>query len=340
LAKMANGSMRDGLSLLDRLISTGFQPLTLSLLEDFLGRPNAEKVQQLIAGIGDSDAAATLNATEALINSGLGEAQIVDALTEHFRDLLVIASAGANTDLLIMTADQKEKAVELAKKFDAAALIFAITTLEKLRWAVKNSDTPRALLDASLLRFALSEHFINVDELMARSSAGSPTPVKKKLPVAGSPTPAAVAAPREVPPIPIAEVPTRAAPMVGNVLEPWPQIVAALSERLGNGTVGLLSSAIAKAFEGDLLTLEFPAAHKMQKEMCESRVRAEQIATAVSEYLGEAVRIKFELAPPSAEEVARNRKPVSQRRAEILSDPGVKTVLVGLDATVTGIEET
>ncbi|MHC4332596.1 MAG: DNA polymerase III subunit gamma/tau, partial [Planctomycetota bacterium] len=36
LAKMANGSMRDGLSLLDRLISTGVEPLTVGLLEEYL----------------------------------------------------------------------------------------------------------------------------------------------------------------------------------------------------------------------------------------------------------------------------------------------------------------
>ena len=63
LAKMANGSMRDGLSLLDRLISTGVAPLTVQLLEDFLGRPNAEKVQWLVAKIGENDAAGTLTAT-------------------------------------------------------------------------------------------------------------------------------------------------------------------------------------------------------------------------------------------------------------------------------------
>ena len=72
LAKMANGSMRDGLSLLDRLISTGVAPLTVQLLEDFLGRPNAEKVQKLVEQIGAGDAAGTLTATEDLINTGLG----------------------------------------------------------------------------------------------------------------------------------------------------------------------------------------------------------------------------------------------------------------------------
>ena len=339
LAKMANGSMRDGLSLLDRLISTGIQPLTLNLLEDFLGRPNAEKVQQLIAGIGDNDAAATLVAAEALINSGLGEAQIVDALTEHMRDLLVIVSAGVDTDLLIMTADQKAKAVELAEKFDAAALIFAITTLEKLRWAVKNSDTPRALLDASLLRFALSEHFINVDDLLARSVGGPSSPVKKKLPVEHKAPPVRPVVDQPPPPISIAEVPARPTPALGNVVESWPDILTAITERLGNGTASLLDGSTAKTFEGNTLTVEFPAARKVQKEMCEASQRTEAITDALTVHLGRPVRVAFLLAAATAEEVSRNTKSATQRRTEILNDPAVKTVLVGLDATVTGIEE-
>ena len=171
VAKMANGSMRDGLSLLDRLISTGARPLTAKLIEEYLGQPSEEKVQRLVEKIGDGDAGGTLKAAEALLGAGLGEAQVIDALTEYMRDLLVIAAAGADTDLLVLTAAQKEKAVELAKKFDAADLIYSITAMERLRWSVKNSDTPRALLDASLLRFALSEHFMNVDDLMARPRA-------------------------------------------------------------------------------------------------------------------------------------------------------------------------
>jgi DNA polymerase-3 subunit gamma/tau len=142
VARMANGSMRDALSLLDRLISTGVEPLTAQLLEDFLGRPNAEKIHRLIEKIADNDAAGTLNAIEDLVCTGLGEIQIVDAVIESMRDLLVIRSAGADTDLLILTADQKEKAGALAKRFDAAALIYNITALEKLRWTIKNSDTP------------------------------------------------------------------------------------------------------------------------------------------------------------------------------------------------------
>ncbi len=62
LAKMANGSMRDALSLLDRLISTGASPLTDKLLEEFLGCPSSEKIYNLVNKIGDSDGAGTLAA--------------------------------------------------------------------------------------------------------------------------------------------------------------------------------------------------------------------------------------------------------------------------------------
>ncbi|MHC4068957.1 MAG: DNA polymerase III subunit gamma/tau [Planctomycetota bacterium] len=168
LAKMANGSMRDGLSLLDRVISTGVEPLTVGLLEEFLGCPNSEKVYNLVERIGESDAGGTLSAIEELIVGGVGEVQVVDSLVDCMRDLMVLKSTSAESELLVLTAEQRKRAGELAEKFDVAGLVYNITVLEKLRWTVKNSDTPRALLEACLLRLALSEHFLNVDGLISQ----------------------------------------------------------------------------------------------------------------------------------------------------------------------------
>ena len=179
LAKMANGSMRDGLSLLDRLISTGVEPLTAGLLEEFLGCPNSEKVYNLVERIGDNDAGETLSAIEELIVGGVGEVQVVDSLVDCMRDLMVLKSTSTDSELLVLTAEQRKRAGELAEKFDIAGLIYNITTLEKLRWTVKNSDTPRALLEACLLRLALSEHFLNVDGLISQLKGGQESPIKK-----------------------------------------------------------------------------------------------------------------------------------------------------------------
>ena len=244
LAKMANGSMRDGLSLLDRLISTGVEPLGAELLEQYLGCPNSEKVYALIEKIGDSDAAGALGAIEDLVSGGVSEVQVADSLIDYMRDLMVAKSAGADNELLVLTAEQRKRAGELAEKFDIAGLVYNITALERLRWSIKNTDTPRALLEAAILRFALSEHFLNVDELLG--GGGSGRGIKKNAAV-------------------------------------------------NSGTRGR------------------PAEVREKKE--ESEVRDEPVSGI------------------------RRGRISSQKRNEIINDPAVKEVLMGLDATVTGVEE-
>ena len=289
LAKMANGSIRDALSLLDRLISTGVEPLTVGLLEEFLGCPNSEKVHNLTAKIGDSDADGALAATEDLANTGLSEVQIVDSLIDCMRDLMVIKSTKAESGLLILTAEQRKQAGELAKKFDIASLIYNITALEKLRWAVKNSDTARALLEASLLRLALSEHFLNVDALLLQLQTGSSAPVKKKQPVTNFKPESSSEAQRH-----------KAADAQTN--EPRATSPVRVPSTVG-GTRGKSSNgASIEHRESGIGNRESSI------EQRESRIE-------------------------------NRRKTSSHRQNEIINDPAVKAVLMGLDATITSIEE-
>jgi len=340
LAKMANGSMRDALSLLDRLISTGIEPLSSRLLEEFLGCPNSEKIWNLIGQIGDSDAAGTLAAIEDLISTGISEVQVVDSLIDYMRDLMVVKSTGPESELVILTGQQRKRAGELAEKFDIAALIYNISTLEKLRWEIKNSDTGRALLEASLLRFALSEHFLNVDELLSQLQSGASPGIKKKRAVTHNIPIKAIAQPAKSQ---ISEPSDLSRPSdIHSIRDNWQSLLGVIAAKLGAGTVGLLSSAAPARFENGVLTLEFGASAQMQKRMCESNGRAEQIQALLGEQLSTPVRLVFETTADEyaqGEPTAKQPKTSGQRRNELINDPAVKTVLMGLDATITGIEE-
>jgi DNA polymerase-3 subunit gamma/tau len=315
LAKMANGSMRDALSLLDRLISTGTEPLSASLLEEFLGCPNSEKIWNLIAEIGSSNAAGTLAAVEDLISGGVSEVQIVDSLIEYMRDLMVAKSAGAETELLVLTAQQRKRAGELAEKFDVAALIYNITALEKLRWTIKNSDTARALLEASLLRFALSEHFLNVDQLLSQLQASPAGTIKKKEPMDER-----------------------------FILRSSPPQVRAATEN-GRGTMDdrrvtkgeHQASPVRRSFseDGSIENQEKPQTTNSEhrESSIENLVSAEQAGAGQEK--AEPVASEQKQAQP-----APNRlKTSSQRKNELINHPAVKTVLMGLDATICGVEE-
>jgi len=349
LAKMANGSMRDGLSLLDRLISIGVEPLNASLLEQYLGCPDSDKIWNLIAKIGDNDAAGTLAAVDDLINSGISEVQIVDSLIEFMRDLMVIKSAGAASTLVILTDQQRKRASELAEKFDVAALIYNIASLEKLRWAVKNSDTSRSLLEASLLRFALSEHFMNVEELLSQVKSGShgavsTTTGKKKIAPRAhveAPTAGPQAEDETAETVPRESGSFSGSHSLQSIKDNWPEILQLITSQLAPGTGGLLSSAEPVRFENGILTLEFGPAGHVHKRICESNGRMGQIETLLSEEFSTSIRLKFEVAagePKQPEPNGREQKVGSKKRYELANDPAVKTVLLGLDATIMGIE--
>ncbi|MHC4395419.1 MAG: DNA polymerase III subunit gamma/tau [Planctomycetota bacterium] len=337
LAKMANGSMRDGLSLLDRLISTGAEPLTIELLEEYLGCPNSEKIYNLIAEIGDSNAAGVFEAIEDLINTGLSDVQIADSLVDYMRDLMVAKSTSTETELLTLTAEQRKRTDELAEKFDIAALVYNITTLEKLRWTIKNSDTPRALLEASLIRFALSEHFLNVDALLSQRQGA---PVKKKRPTAPDAGLKASAEPAKSTTDKLPDLPQLND--IESIKSSWQDILKIITAKLGPGTGGLLSSAEPSRFENGRLTLEFGASAGVSKRMCESNGRTEALESLLSEHCRVPIELKLEIAADEQEqsESDSNQTGISSRRKnEIVNDPAVKTVLMELGATITGIDE-
>ena len=330
LAKMANGSMRDGLSLLDRLISAGVEPLGASLLEQYLGCPNSEKIWNLIGQIGDSDPAGTLAAIDDLIATGLSEVQIVDSLVDYMRDLMVVKSTGPESQLVILTDQQRKRAGELAEKFDVAALIYNIAALQKLRWAVRNSDTSRALLEASLLRFALSEHFLNVDELLSQLKGGPPATTGKKKVT------------REVnsPPAGEQTATSHKSSDAQSIKDNWQDTLSLIKTKLGPGTNGLLSSAVPIRFDQGILTLKFDMSAKA--DIFEKSSRKKQIEALLSKEFSTPVKLKLETAAVEQAKPEPGQTPPktgSQRRNEIVNDPAVKTVLMGLDATITGIEE-
>ena len=110
--------------------------------------------------------------------------------------------------------------------------------------------------------------------------------------------------------------------------------------RLSPATGSLLTGSSPGTLDGDVLAIQFPPTGKIQKEMCESNGRSDQIASALSEHLGRSVRVKFELAAGAPNGTpADSPKSGSQSRYDLLNDPAVKTILVEFDATVTGIEE-
>ncbi len=339
LARLANGSMRDGLSLVDQLISTGAEKLTVGMLEEFLGQPNREKVYELLEKVGLCDAGATLVCIDNLLNSGMGCVSILDSLVEAVRDMMVLkASATASQSLVILTQSEKDTLLRIAESFDIPALVYDVTLLEKLRWPIKNSDNPRALLESAMLRLALSEHFMSIPELLGKGAEGQKskreTGLKKKI--GGTRTEETQT---EIQTGPIFS----AGADIEEIKNGWEKVVAFARGKANSRIADLLKKAVPLQLKGNLLSIGFEKGDEFAMNLCADNGRAQLIESVLSNCLGKKVKPAFEIIDNGGK-VAQRPKPagarVSQKTIdEAANTPAIKTILFELDANIIDVKE-
>jgi DNA polymerase-3 subunit gamma/tau len=183
IAKAGAGSMRDALSLLDRMLSAAGSKLTTATLEQMLGLPRSAQMFDLAQAVGEGQVKSVLQQTDALVHGGLSPESLVAALVDYLRNLLVLRTCGRESDLVEVPGLAIEELDKQAQQFDAVVLSQDIVILEELRRQLRTSSAGRALLDATMVRLALAEQFSSVDDLLAAANGtgGVPAGVKKKL---------------------------------------------------------------------------------------------------------------------------------------------------------------
>ena len=182
VAKAGAGSMRDALSLLDRLLSAVGETLTVGAIEELLGLPRSQQVFDLVQAIGTGDVKDVLTRVDALITAGLSPDTLVAALTDHLRNLLILNACGKESDLVEVPGLSLDELAAQAKHFDPIALSQDIVILEELRRQLRISSAGRALVDATMVRLTLAEQFSTIDGLTAAVNRGETigAPAEKK----------------------------------------------------------------------------------------------------------------------------------------------------------------
>jgi DNA polymerase-3 subunit gamma/tau len=182
VAKAGAGSMRDSLSLLDRLLSIGESKLTTDLIEQLLGMPKAQLVFDLAQAIGQGDVKTTLTSANAMIQNGLSPDTLIASLVDHLRNLLILRACGQDSELVEVPGMSMKDLVAQAARFEPAALSQDIALLEELRRNLRSSQAGRALLDAALVRLALAGQFTSVDGLLEQIDEAAPAEKKNAEP--------------------------------------------------------------------------------------------------------------------------------------------------------------
>lgn len=156
VARLAAGSMRDALTLLDRLLAAAEGRLDARLVETMLGLPDASVVRRLVDAIAAGDPVGALAQGDELIQRGNTVERAIDALIEQFRNLMLLNVCGGESPLFEGGGEAREFAKEQSERFDAIGLVHRIAQCEAAGRAVRSALVPRAIFDALLVRLALA----------------------------------------------------------------------------------------------------------------------------------------------------------------------------------------
>jgi len=355
VARLGNGSMRDALSLLDRLIAAASGTITARLAEETLGLPDAALVAAISAAAAAGDAKAGLLAGARLLESGCPVEQSMELLASRLRDLLVIRTCGADTDLVDLAPEAKAQAAAEARAFESEELVHLVAVCEAALRAARSTGSPRTVFDATLARLCLHRGFGPIeagsaDQKKKVVEAGDVRAVAAPAVAPGAARPAAVAAsapvasraaaaptPSQAPAMPHRPVPASSPVAAGSASQPAPRDAAEAWSRIGAIAVAPRDAAIVESLEPVALdgqTLRLRAAGEAGLGGAFAARRLEPVQDLVRRALGPGWRVAID-AP---REPAPAPQPTHGLDADIPNHPLVREAMDAFDGIVIKVE--
>ena len=155
LARASEGSMRDGLSLLDQIIAFGGNTIRHEDLEALLGAVPQERIRAMVEAVIQQDSAKALQVIAALLDQGHDVRAYCADLVEYVRNMLVAAVVPSGPELRSLIEATEEDLTQLARDAER----FTVEQLQELfrmyaaaEDSLRVSAHPRFVLETAAVR--------------------------------------------------------------------------------------------------------------------------------------------------------------------------------------------
>ncbi len=334
LARLAQGSMRDAITILDQLLSQGAKDVTVERTRELLGLADPDSLLDLLAAATGGDAAGVLARLQAFYDAGGDIRQLVRGLLQTIRQAALLSVGYREADAMGESARERLEAT--ARAAGPVVLLDLWKGLMDMEPELRKGADGRLLLEVTLLR-TMNALPTSAQPTSAQPAAAASVPAAFASALAASvPAPAPAAS---VPaPAPAASVSALASALAEGKSKPAetpPRPPAAsgpdprwdaLKQRLPRPVSSLLQEArlVARSDRSIRIEFRYPA-HLEQMQRVEKK---EMLAQAIREVFGDEVMLELAaLEKPAELASAGVAKPV----ASPADDPVVKEAMNRFD---------
>lgn len=292
IAKVADGSMRDALSLLDQCIAFHLgNELTYDKVLDVLGAVDTEVFSRLLRCVLEQDVLGCIQLLEEIVMQGRELTQFVTDFTWYLRNLMLVQSSDNLEDVIDMSSDNLARLKEEAALTDMNRIIRYIRIFSELSGQIRYATQKRILVEIALIKLckpgmetsqdALLERIRDVEDKVEKGVAVLPDGYVPSRDTSGV-TSAAASKPRpQLPkaiPDEVKEVVSHWPAIVGNAENPMKMYLKGANLSLGGDN--RLMVVLQDGVESDYFTR-----HPQNKE---------QLEQLIADYVGKEVEVNIQ----------------------------------------------
>lgn len=240
IARIADGALRDGLSILDQCAGRSKQ-ITAQLVSEVAGLAGREALYRLSDAVLARDSSAAVEELAQLHENSYDMERLCVEMINHFRNFMMVKTVKKSRELIICTDDEYKHIEASAGQFTLAQILRGLDLFQSTLVKIKGGATPRIEMEMTFIRLcepkletdpdafnqrlsALERAVQNgvpatsVKAVQSPAPAARPAPAQPTVPPTPQPAPAAAAPAPEPEPVPA----TSAEPVSAPVPEPAP----------------------------------------------------------------------------------------------------------------------
>ena len=292
MARAAEGSLRDSLSILDQALAYCGTQVSADAVRELLGVVSRDVLEALVAAIREQSSEKILSLVDALVCDGHNLQHFCREALRHIRNLLVVRIGGSAAELAEATGEEREKLAAAAREFGEEDLLRLFNTLLYTYRELHQAPQPRLHLELGLLKMVQAQRLVPLEEALA-GLASNPAPPASATPVrtptAGRPQ-AASSAPRLRSEAAPARIPKPAAPNLAGIESSTVQTIKTAVYNRSKLLGTFVDNVDRWESRDDTLQLWFTPENRSLPEMLDKQQK-DQLEKIISEVLGRSVRV-------------------------------------------------
>jgi DNA polymerase-3 subunit gamma/tau len=358
LARRADGSLRDVLSLLDQVIAYGGgdgsdqqaqRTITAELVSETLGLVDQDRLFEITDAIAKKDSATGISILDQLMDSGVDLPEFVNSLIQHLRNLLVSKLPGDSTGLFDLSDNFIQKYKEKSSDFSEADLLRMLKAVADLNQNLKRASDPRILLEMTLMKLLKMESSVSLEEVLGKldllagrgsgcGSAGDSTLDKGSTPQSSRSADYQGPAKEQAQSTDVNREDDYSAvtePLSTDELQRKWSMVLGNIKKSKMSLWSLLKDGEILNLADDTLTVEFHNGRNFHKKQAERKENFNLIQKVLGDVFQQPLRVKFELNQDKTGAVDKPDDSQSgTARSEAAKDPLVKSILDTFDGEI------